>query len=63
MPARSRAQFRYLQALAHGNIKGKSGMSPEQAREYTSHNVGPKAYKNLPEKLPKLRKMMRGGKV
>lgn len=45
-----------------GSIKN-SGMTPDKAREYISHNKGNMAYKNLPEKLPRLRKMMRGGKV
>ena len=49
-------------AVASGQIKN-SGLTPSQAREYISHNQGNMAYKNLPEKLPKIRKMMRGGKV
>lgn len=62
MPAKSRSQARFMYGVANGSIKG-SGMSPEKAREYVSHNTGTKAYNNLPEKLPKIRKMMRGGKV
>jgi hypothetical protein len=63
MPARSKSQFRYLQALAHGNIRNNSGMTPAKAQEYVSHNKGNMSYNNLPEKLPKLKKMMKGGKV
>jgi hypothetical protein len=63
IPAKSKAQFRYMQALAHGDIKNNSGMTRAKAQEYVSHNQGPMAYHNLPDRTPKLRKMMRGGKV
>lgn len=46
MPAESKAQFRFMQAVAHGGIK-KSGLSPEQAAEY----VGGQSPKGLPEKV------------
>jgi hypothetical protein len=35
MPAKSKAQYNYMQGVAHGDIKpGKSGPSREQAREF-----------------------------
>ena len=51
MPAKSRAQFRFLQALAHGGIKKPKsiGMTADQAKEYVSHNVGANSYAKLPE--------------
>ena len=33
MPAKSKAQYRFMQAVAHGNIK-KEGLSKEKAKEY-----------------------------
>jgi hypothetical protein len=50
MPAKSQAQFRFMQAVAHDpTVAKKVGMSSRQASEYTESNVGKKAYKNLPE--------------
>jgi hypothetical protein len=50
MPAKSQAQFRFMQAVAHDpTVAKKVGMSSKQASEYTESNVGKKAYKNLPE--------------
>lgn len=52
MPAKSQAQFRLMQAVAHNpKIARKVGMSPEAASEYTESNVGKKAYSKLPEKM------------
>ena len=53
MPARSKAQFRYLEMLKHSPDKVKNGgsMSPPKVDEYLSENTGEKAYKNLPEKV------------
>lgn len=62
MPAKSRAQARFMYGVANGSIKS-SGMTPAQAKEYVSHNKGNMSYQNLPERLPRLRRMMRGGKV
>lgn len=45
MPAKSKAQFRYMQGVAHGSIKGK-GLSRAAAAEY----VAGQSPKNLPEK-------------
>jgi len=51
MPAKSQAQFRFMQAVAHDPaVAKKVGMSSRQAAEYTESNVGKKAYKNLPAK-------------
>lgn len=44
MPARSQAQFRYMQAVAHGSIKGR-GLSKDQATEFVQGQS--------PEGLPK----------
>lgn len=44
MPAKSKAQFRLMQAIAEGNIK-KEGLSPAKAREY----VEGVNYKALPK--------------
>jgi hypothetical protein len=51
MPATSKSQFRFLQMMAHNPEKAKKkGMTPAAAKEYTSHNKGSMAYKNLPTK-------------
>lgn len=44
MPAKSKAQFRFMQAVAHGGIK-KPGLSEEKAKEY----VEGQNYKKLPD--------------
>jgi hypothetical protein len=66
MPATSKAQFRFMEAIKHGGIK-KKGLSPEKASEYVEG--GKHAYDSLPAKaspagkhFAKLRKCM-GGKV
>ena len=52
MPAKSKAQFRLMQAIAHNpKIAKKVGMSSEAASEYTESNVGKKSYGKLPEKM------------
>lgn len=52
MPAKSKAQFRLMQAVANKpKIAKKVGMSSEVASEYTESNVGKKSYGKLPEKL------------
>lgn len=33
MPAKSKAQFRFMQAIVHGDLK-KAGLSPEKAKEF-----------------------------
>lgn len=52
MPAKSKAQLRFLQGVAHGSIKAK-GLSEDEAKEYVSHNQGERSYSNLPEKVKK----------
>lgn len=50
MPAKSRSQFRLMQAAAHNpKIAKKVGIPVKTAAEYTESNVGKKAYSNLPE--------------
>lgn len=54
MPAKSKAQFRLMKAVEHNpKIAKKVGMSSSQAAEYTSSNVGKKAYAKLPESKAK----------
>ena len=48
MPAKSRAQFRFMQAVAHGGVK-KPGLSPAKAAEYVSGQ----SPKGLPAKVKK----------
>lgn len=48
MPAKSKAQFKFLQMIAHN--KKKSSMSSNQAKEFLSKNKGKAAYSKLPEK-------------
>lgn len=43
MPATSKKQFRFMEAVKHGGIK-KPGLSPEKASEFVDHT----AYKSLP---------------
>jgi len=54
MPAISKKQFKFMEAVAHGAFK-KPGLSPEKAKEYVSGNVGSKSYSHL----PKIKNMMR----
>lgn len=55
MPAKSKAQFRFMQAIAHGSIK-KPGLSAKKAKEYVSDQ----SPKDLPEKkYPKLKGMLK----
>jgi hypothetical protein len=62
MPAVSKKQFKFMEAIKHGGIK-KPGLSPEKAAEYVSG--GHKQYESLPEthklKFKKTKKLM-GGK-
>lgn len=59
MPAKSKAQFRFMEAIAHGGFK-KPGLSAEKAKEYVSHNKGNMSYKSLPEtKFKRLKKKIK----
>jgi hypothetical protein len=49
MPAKSKAQFNFMQGIAHGGIKPKGGLTPGVAREY----VKGQSPKGLPAKAPK----------
>jgi hypothetical protein len=44
MPAKSRAQFRFMQSVAHGDAKAP-GLSKKEAKEF----VAGQSPKNLPE--------------
>lgn len=48
MPAKSQAQFRFMEAVKHGGIK-KKGLSPSKAAEFTDTTD----YKKLPTKVQK----------
>lgn len=63
MPAVSKKQFKFMQAIAHGakSKKGK-GLSPEEAKEYVSHNKGSMSYDELPESKKKFKVFKRGNK-
>lgn len=51
MPAKSKAQFRLMQAIEHDPALAKEfKMSPKTAGEFTQSNVRGKAYSKLPEK-------------
>lgn len=53
MPTKSKAQFRFMQAVAHGSARAKpKGLSREEAREYVSGQS--------PKRLPERKKMKRG---
>jgi hypothetical protein len=54
MPAKTQAQFRLMKA-AENNPKfaKKVGIKPSVAAEFTSSNVGKKAYGKLPERMKK----------
>ena len=54
MPATSKAQYRFMQAVAHGGIK-RPGLSQAKASEYVSGQ----SYKGLPEQAAKAHKALR----
>ena len=50
MPAKSKSQYKLMQAVAHGTAKNKpKGLSREQAREF----VQGQSPKRLPQKVKK----------
>ena len=50
MPAKSKKQYRFMQAVAHGwKPDEDTDLSEEEAEEFVAHNKGKKSYKNLPE--------------
>ena len=52
MPAKSKEQFRLMQAVAHNpSFAKKVGIKPSVGSEYTKSNVGGKSYAKLPERL------------
>ena len=55
MPAKSKAQYRFMQAIAHGwrpkGKKKKSTITKDQAKEFVQDNKGTKSYKKLPAKV------------
>ncbi len=48
MPAKSKAQFRMMQAMAHGSMKPVGGMTKGKAAEF----VKGQSPKGLPDKAP-----------
>lgn len=57
MPATSQAQFRFMEAVAHGSIK-KAGLSPDKAKEFVSGQ----SPKGLPERVKEARKKVKSGR-
>lgn len=52
MPAKSKAQFRLMKAVAHDpKVAKRVGISRSVASEYTESNVGKKSYGKLPERM------------
>lgn len=52
MPAKSKAQFRLMKAVASDpKVAKRVGISRSVASEYTESNVGKKSYGRLPEKM------------
>lgn len=52
MPAKTQAQFRLMQAVAHNpEVAKRVGIKPSVAKEFTESNVGKKAYAKLPAKM------------
>lgn len=52
MPAKSKAQFRLMKAVAADpKVAKRVGISRSTAAEYTESNVGKKSYGKLPEKM------------
>lgn len=49
-PAKSKAQYRYLQGVAHGTIKSPSGLSKQKAAEF----VDRQSLKGLPKRATKI---------
>lgn len=56
-PARSKAQFRYMQGICNGSIEPPEGMTRSQACEYVK---GQDDYKDLPDKKSKWKKIGTG---
>ena len=52
-PARSKQQFKFMEAVAHNDIK-KPGLSPEKAAEF----VKGQSPKGLPKKVKKTKKTL-----
>lgn len=56
MPAKSKAQFRFMKMAEHSPEKMKNkpkGLTPEKAKEFTKSNVGKKKYSKLKEYVSK----------
>lgn len=55
MPAKSKAQFKFMKMMEHNPEKAKKqgGPSPKQAKEFTESNKGKKSFSKLPEKKAK----------
>jgi hypothetical protein len=54
MPAKSKKQFRFMQAAAHNPaFAEKVGIKPKVAEEYTKENIGKKRYSKLRERIGK----------
>jgi hypothetical protein len=54
MPAKSKAQFRFMKAIESGALK-KKGLSKKEAKEYTEDSN----YSKLPEKIKAKKKALK----
>lgn len=54
MPVKSAKQFRFMEAAAHGGLKGMAGPSPEVASEFLDKT--PEKVKSNFAKVPRVKK-------
>jgi hypothetical protein len=52
MPAKSKAQFKFMKAVESGNLKAP-GLSKKEASEFTKSNTGKKRYSKLKDYVKK----------
>jgi hypothetical protein len=55
MPAKSKAQYKFMKAVESGSLK-VPGLSKKEAKEYTKSNVGSKRFSKLKNSLKKGKK-------
>lgn len=50
MPAKSKAQFKFMKMMEHNpELAKQKRIDPEVAKEFTEENVGKKSYDKLPK--------------
>jgi hypothetical protein len=52
MPAKSKAQFRFMKAVESGSLK-VPGLSKKEAKEFTEENTGKRKFSKLKEYVRK----------